>query len=201
MIPIAVELAALDALVAKYAEIRSYTVEIAGRERSGSDFETRSLRFSFRKPNRAEAVVLSGSSLGTRVVWKGGDNVTIHVHPIAFIPLSLGLHDKRVLSPRGNSILTADFGRILACYQDHRSDVRERTAERPGEVMITLSRKDGVDCADTPPGDKSVTRDVLLVGSDGWPVKRERFVGDQLVESWTLTNLRPNVDLPDSTFR
>ncbi|MEO6991878.1 MAG: hypothetical protein ABI346_09975 [Candidatus Baltobacteraceae bacterium] len=201
MISVAAELAAFDALVAKYAEVRSYVVEITGRERSGEGFVERGLRFSFRKPDRAETVVLSGSSVGTRVVWKGGSRVTVRVRPIAFVPLSLDLHDKRVVSPRGNTMLAADLGRVLRCFQAHRADVLERRAKPSGNTAIVLERKGGVACADDPPADRGVTRDVLVLGHDGWPVRRERFAGAQLVESWTLDNLRTNVDLPDADFR
>ena len=192
----------LDALVAKYASIKGYVVDITAHElRTDGTYEDRRMRVWLRKPDRAKVLVLDGPAAGSRVIWTGTSRVIVHPKVVSFLSLHFDLHDKRLISPRGNTMLAADLGSVLACFTAHRADVKEEVNASSHETTLHLHRASGVGCSGDPPIDTAVTDDVLALSAEGWPISRERFAGDTLVERWKLENLETTDTLTDDDFR
>jgi hypothetical protein len=133
--------------------------------------------------------VLAGNGAGSTVVWRSGDRVTVRppgmLHAVA---LGMNVRDPRLLSPRKNDVRNAIFSRVADCVATHAADV---TVQRSGEEeTFTIRDPGGVKCG-AEDGDAAVTVDRVTVSAvDGHPIKRERFVGDTLVEKWVMRDLR-----------
>ncbi|MBC5810841.1 MAG: hypothetical protein GIW95_08340 [Candidatus Eremiobacteraeota bacterium] len=195
-------LPALERFDVWWSRVHDFSVTIDAYEALGSRSETSTIRYTFREPDRAKLEITAGAGRGGVVVWRGGNGVVAYKRGFSLIKWHLDAHDARVVSLRGNSIFTPNIGRTLACFDAH----RVRVAEVPGlhfdgqpTEVATLDR--GVSCADDPPEDKTITRDVVLVSPNGLPLLRERFEGDLLIERWRLRDLKINVGLKDSDFR
>jgi hypothetical protein len=184
---------AFDLMQRRLGAVRSYSLTVAAHEVDGSTADDRTLHLDFDEPDHATAVVVSGKGKGTSLVWSGGSRVRIRGGLFSLLPITLDLHDPRITSPRGNTILRAEISPILRCFAAHRDALSEATGPKvDGHAtdVITLQVPGGIRCAGDAPKDSGVTRDVLTVRrDDSLPVRRERYVGDTLVERWILTDV------------
>lgn len=184
---------AFDTMQRRLGDAHSYSLTVAAHEVDGSTVDDRTLHIEFDEPAHATATVVTGKGKGTSLVWSGGSRVRIRGGIFSLLPITLDLHDPRISSPRGNTILRAEFGPILRCFAAHRDALSE--AEGPkvdghATDVITLQLPGGIHCTGDAPKDSGVTRDVLTVRrDDSLPVRRERYVGDTLVERWILTDV------------
>jgi len=195
---------ALAALSLEWSHVRDYTVTIEAREVRGERSAQQILRYAYRRPDSARLEVLAGPKRGSIVVWHGDDLAVAYRRGLRIFSVRLEPWDERVTSLRGNGVLTPNFDKVLACFAGHGSRVSERrgpVVEGESTTAIVLAHA-GIACELDSPVDREVTRDVLYVSQrTRLPVRRERFAGARLVESWELRDLQLNRDLPDSAFR
>jgi outer membrane lipoprotein-sorting protein len=195
----------LDAVALHMAAVHDYSATIDAHEVEGSSSDDRAMRFWFLGPDHAKLEVLKGQGAGTRLIWSGGSKVGVRGGVFSLFPVSLDLHDPRITSPRGNTMLRAEFQPVLDCFATHRNAV----AEAPGPpldgqatVLVTLSIAGGISCPGDSERDREVTKDVLTVAKATAVVqKRERYVGDALVERWVLSDMKFNSGLTDADFQ
>ena len=195
--------AVLSAILASWAHVHDYTVTIDSREVLGKRTETRTVHYAFRSPDKSRLEVLAGPNRGGVLVWNGGPDVTAYHRGLGFIKVRADGHSARLTSMRGNGIFSSDFGRVLACFDAHRSAVHEGTGplvDGKPTSTVTLTY-DGFTCADDSAQDRDVTRDVLYFNPAGVLVQRERFIGDEAVERWGFRDLRINEGVDDEALR
>ena len=164
---------ALDRLVHRSQAIREYSATIQAHEADGDRVDDRVLRFTFSVPDHATLEATSGKGAGMTLVWSGGTRVRVRGGLFSILPVWLDLHDPRITSLRGNTMLRAQLGPALHCFEAHRDDVTE-----------------GLRCPADSARDGDVTKDVLTVTqADSKVVRRERYVGSTLVERWVLSDV------------
>jgi outer membrane lipoprotein-sorting protein len=188
----------LDEANAAFAKVNDYTATIAVHEVDGKNADDHVYAYAFKKPTSAKIDVLSGSNKGGGIVWTGGDKVKGHRGGIlSGIHLTLDLHDKQVVSLRGDSIDTGTIPAMLDRFKQVKGDITEGTGltiDGAPTDAVTLKVAD-------PAADKGVTREVLYLSkTTHLPVRRDRFAGDVLVKSEVFSNLKTNVGLKDSDF-
>jgi hypothetical protein len=202
---VAAQTPVLDALLKHTAALSDYAVTIDAHEVDGSSSDDRVIRFWYRKPDRAKMEVLKGPAAGTRLEWVGGDKARVRGGIFSWFPIWLDLHDPKITSLRGNTMLRAELEPTLECFAAHRSFVTESAGPRiDGQPtdLITLSIPTGLGCPADSTTDRVVTKDVLTVSHDtGVLLRRERYVGDTQVERWLLSDIVTNSGLKDADFR
>jgi len=195
----------LDAIVHFMSTVRDYSVTIDAHEVDGSEIDDRIIHFWFREPQQAKIEVVKGPAAGTRLVWTGGDKAHVRGGIFSWLPIYLDLHDSRIVSLRGNTMLRAEFKPGLDCFVAHRDAVTEAPGPKvdgQATVLVTMNIPSGLNCPADSATDHAVTRDVLTAfRSSATVVKRERYVGDTLVERWTLSDMKFNPGLTDADFR
>ncbi|GAC1425527.1 MAG: hypothetical protein NVSMB5_19870 [Candidatus Velthaea sp.] len=98
---------------------------------------------------------------------------------------------------RGDSVDTGTFGAMLERFKTVKGEI----GEAPGPAIdgiereaVTLKVADSV-------ADKGVTREVLYLSKTAHlPVRRDRFAGDTLVKTETVSNVKTNVGLKAGDF-
>jgi outer membrane lipoprotein-sorting protein len=185
---------ALDA----YAKVTDYAADIVVHEVKGSEVHDNTYHYSYLKPNYVKLDVLSGPGRGSGAVWTGGDQVSGHKGGLlSGFHMKVGLHDAQAESLRGDSIDTGTIGAMLEQFKDPKGTVTE-TADKT--VDGTLTTELSLKTAD-PASLGGVTRiDLYLSNTTHMPVRRERYVGDQLVKSEQVTNQKINTGLKPSDF-
>jgi hypothetical protein len=195
----------LDALVKHTAALSDYAVTVDAHEVDGTNSDDRVIRFWYRKPDRAKMEVLKGPAAGTRLEWIGGEKVRVRGGIFSWFPIWLDLHDPKITSMRGNTMLRAELEPTLECFVAHRSAVTEAPGPRvDGQVtdLVALSIPGGLGCPADSATDRAVTKDVLTVSRDtGVLLRRDRYVGDTQVERWLLSDVVTNAGLKDADFR
>jgi outer membrane lipoprotein-sorting protein len=191
-----------DAPAAQFAQavagINDYTVTITTHETAGTRVQDRVYEYAFKKPSFAKIETVSGPGRGSAAVWHGGDTVRGHQGGfLAPIRLTVGIHDGRAVSLRGDTIDSASFPYQLDHFRSTKGELTEAAGPAIAGVVteeLTLKPAD-------PAADGNVTRDVLYLSTvTHLPVRRERFEGDQLVKQEDFTNLKLNVGLKDDYF-
>ncbi len=193
---------ASDVLLTQFAQavagVADYTVSITTHEVKGTDVRDNVYHYWFKKPALAKIETVSGRGRGSAAVWHGGDTVSGHQGGIlSIIKLTVGIHDGKAVSLRGDTIDSASFPAQL----EHFRTTKGELAEGPGPAIagaptetLTLKPADPVANGD-------VSRDVLfLSNATHLPVRRERYEGDKLVKQEDFTELKLNVGLKDGDF-
>jgi outer membrane lipoprotein-sorting protein len=195
----------LDALVKHTVALHDYAVTIDGHEVVGDTTDDRVMRFWYRKPDRAKLEVLKGPAAGTRLEWTGGTKARVRGGIFSWFPIWLDLHDRRITSLRGNTMLRAELEPTLECFVAHRGAVKETPGPRVEGLstdLVTLTLPGGLGCPADSDEDHTVTRDVLTVAHEsGVLLRRERYIGDGLVERWNLGDIKLDAGLTDADFR
>jgi outer membrane lipoprotein-sorting protein len=189
---------ALSAFGAAVDALRDYTVTIAVHETDGGRTQDRVVRYWYKKPTTAKVEVMSGASRGSAAVWQGGDTVRGHQGGfLSMIKLTVGLHDARATSLRGDTIDSAYFGNVLQSFKTTKGELSEAPGpqiEGASTDMVTLKVAD-------PSTNQHISKDVLYLSeATHLPVKRERFEGDALAKSQFFSNLKLNPGLTDKDF-
>lgn len=181
-----------------FAKLTDYTATITVHEVDGRGVEDRTYAYAFKKPAYVKADIVAGPGKGGGIVWLGGDKVKGHRGGIlSGIRLTLDLHNKQVLSLRGDSVDTGTFGAILDQLKTVKGEISESEGP-PVDGMATDALTLKVAAPSTAGG---VTKIVLYLSrANHLPSKRERFAGDQLVKSETITDVKINVGLKTSDF-
>lgn len=205
LVPPAAAADPFDRLVDRWSKVHDYVVEFKTFETYGGKTSRSRVAYSYRKPDRARLEVLEGYNRGAVVLWDGGTQAVAYKRgPFSLFKLRADVDDKRLSSLRGNDVLTPNLDYVLACFRSHRSDVTvlpgpSRSGEATEEIELRYA---GYTCPYDSKLDADVTRDVLVVGErDEDVVRRERYAGSTLVESYDVRNLSINVGLDDSTFK
>lgn len=193
---------AADVLLTQFAQavagVADYTVSITTHEVKGSDVRDNVYNYWFKKPALAKIETVSGRGRGSAAAWHGGDTVSGHQGGIlSFIRLTVGIHDGKAVSLRGDTIDSASFPAQL----EHFRTTKGELTEGPGPAIagaptesLTLKPAD-------PAANGNVSRDVLyFANATHLPVRRERYEGDQLVKREDYTDLKLNVGLGDGDF-
>jgi len=198
-------LTAFQELLVKWSPVRDFSVTIDAFEASGARTQSQRLHYEFRTPEHARLEILDGPARGSIVVWNGtGQKATAFHRGFGLFKLRADVRDPRLTSLRGNGVLTPNFGPLIDCFAAHRSHISEMSGpkvEDESTEAIVLAYA-GFTCPNDSADDRDVTRDVLYVAhSSGFPVLRERFAGETLVERWILHDLKVDVELCDEPFR
>jgi len=188
----------LDDAVVALSHVEDYTDTLTVHETSGTNSDDHTYNYAFKKPNLVKLDVTSGSNKGGGIVWTGGDKVSGHRGGfLSGIHLKLDLHDKQVVSLRGDSIDTGTFAAML----DRMKTIKGELTEAAGPALAGVAT-DAVSLrvAD-PTANKGVTREVLYLSkTTHLPLRREQYVGDAVVKTETVSNLKTNVGLQPSDF-
>lgn len=189
---------ALTQALEAFSKVNDYTADIVVHEVKGSDVHDNTYHYSYLKPNYVKLDVLSGPGRGSGAVWTGGDQVSGHMGGIlSGLHKKVGLHDAQAESLRGDSIDTGTISAMLEQFKDPKGAVTE-TDDKTVDGVLTdeLSLK----TAD-PASMGGITRiDLYLSHTAHMPVRRERYIGDQLVKSEQVTNQKINIGLKPSDF-
>jgi outer membrane lipoprotein-sorting protein len=175
-----------------FADVNDYQAHVIVHETSddGKDVADWAYDYRWMRPNLARIEVTEGRGKGGVAVWHGGDKVQGHQGGfLSAIKLNLDIHDKRATSLRGDTIETASFAYDLKHYET----VDGTLAEGPGPTLdghattaVTLAVSD-------PKNNANVTKDVLdISNATHLPLRRQQFVGAQLVKSETFRDFKAN---------
>jgi len=181
-----------------YAKVTDYTADIVDHEVKGTAVEDRTYAYSFLRPSYVKLTVTAGPGRGSGAVWTGGDQVSGHRGGIlSGIHMKVSLHDPQATSLRGDTMDTGTIGAMLDQFKNAKGTVTE-SDDKTVDGMLTdeLSLK----TAD-PASMGGVTRvDLYISHATHLPVRRERYIGDQLVKSEKVTNQKLNTGLQPSDF-
>ena len=201
LLPAAVSAATTPAITAfddAFAKVNDYTVTVRAHEVLGSKTQDRTYHYSFKRPNLAKTLIVSGDGSGSGGVWNGGDTVSGHQGGmLAFIHLKISVHDPRAVSLRGYTIPDG----LLQTEVDKYKDVKGELTQRGGPTIDGKPTEEvDLKVAD-PAGYGGVTRMVMYLSKENhMPVRQVRFAGDQIVADATFTDLKTNTGLKDSDF-
>lgn len=188
----------LDQANAAFAKVEDYTATLSVHETDGKTADDHTYAYAYKRPSFVKLDILSGSNSGGGLVWTGGDKVNGHRGGLLKgFHLKLDLHDKQVISLRGDSADTGTFAAMLERFKTLRGDISEAGGPAvdgaPSDV-VTLKVAD-------PAADKGVTREVLYLSrTTHLPLRREQFAGETLVKSESVGNVKTNVGLKAGDF-
>lgn len=186
------------AFVAAVEALRDYGVTITVHETDGARTQDRVLRYWYKNPAMAKTEIVGGGGRGSAAVWHGGDTVQGHQGGLlSMIKLTVGLHDARATSLRGDTIDSAYFGSEL----DHFKTTKGELTEISGVVIKGVPVDTLILKIADPATNGGVSKDVLFLSRvTHLPVKRERFVGETSVKTEIFTDLSLNPGLRDKDF-
>jgi len=189
---------ALAQAIDAFAKVNDYTATIIDHEVKGTDVQDRTYRYAFLKPSYVKLDIISGPGKGGGAVWTGGDQVSGHQGGLfSGIHLKISVHDGRATSLRGDTIDTGTVPAMLEQFKNPKGTVTESDDKT---VDGTLTDELSLKVAD-PASLDGVTRvDLYLSHTTHMPVRRERYVGDQLVKSEQVTDQKINIGLKPSDF-
>jgi outer membrane lipoprotein-sorting protein len=177
--------------------LRDYTVTITVHEMSEGWTQDRVVQYWYKKPTTAKVNVLRGSSRGSVAVWNGGDTVRGRQGGLLrMIALTVGLHDSRATSLRGDTIDSAYFGAELKHFKTTKGEIAQTEGGTLNGIVdiVTLRVAD-------PAANRGVTKEVLYLSHETHlPVQRERFEGDASVKTEIFSDLQINPGLTDKDF-
>jgi outer membrane lipoprotein-sorting protein len=178
---------------AAWAKVTSYTCTLTSHEVQGNKTQDRVYQLWFRKPVDTRMNVISGDDKGAEAAYQGGDRVKGHHGGfLSFLHLTLNIHNSQATSIRGTTIADANFEALVEHIRGLKTTNTDATVEN-GQTQVTVAVAD-------PSTDQNVTREAMTFGPDGLPVEFDQWEGDTLVKHQTFTDVKLNVDIPDSQF-
>ena len=201
LVPLAAPAASTPAITAfedAFAKVNDYTVTVRAHETKGDRVQDRTYNYWFKRPNFAKTLIVAGDGKGSGGVWSGGDTVSGHQGGmLAFIHLTVSLHDARATSLRGYTIPEGLIQNEVAKYKEIKGDLSER-----GGPQIDGVATDEIDLKVADPGaNDGVTRMQLFLNKQThFPVRQIRWEGDKNVADETFVDLKTNVGLTSSNF-
>jgi hypothetical protein len=196
---------AFERLENTWAGLTDYSMTIDAHEVLGDQTADSELRYAFKRPNQARLDVLKGLKSGSTMVLDGVDRVIGYYRRLSLFKTHGGAQDKNLTSLRGNGILNPNLGEIVSCFGAHREELRQ--AEGPdvdGQLTDEISLPyEHVECSSDSSTDRgTITLDVLDISRDtGLVMERKRYVGNEAVETWQLSDYKLNSGLTDSDLR
>ncbi|HET9343637.1 MAG TPA: hypothetical protein VFO25_12060 [Candidatus Eremiobacteraceae bacterium] len=185
-----------ETALAKFAtvwdKLGSYTCSLSAHEVLGTRVQDRTYTFVFRKPYDTKMDITGGDGKGGAAVWHGGDTLRGHQGGfLSFVKLNLNIHDSRATSIRGTTIAQANYGAIL----DHVKSLKGTIEATPADngTYIDFSVPD-------PSSDMNVTKERVVLASNGLPSEYEQWEGDTLVRRVDYTDVVIDPHISDSAF-
>ena len=176
-----------------WADVRSYVCVVSMHEVQGSHVQDRVVRVTFEKPYNTRVEVLSGDGRGGALVWRGGDKVRGHEGGfLAALKVDVDIHDRRVTTLRGATVAEANWGALY----DHLTSLRPDSVQ----AVVLGDTTTLTYLVPDPPGDGNVTKEVLMLGGNSLPIEYDQYVGDELVAHVTTSDVKLNIDPPESTW-
>jgi len=196
---------AFDRLQNMWTSVSDYSMTIDAHEVLGDQTADSELHYAFKRPDQARLDVLKGLKSGSTMVLDGVDRVVAYYRRFSFFKKHGDAREKDLTSLRGNGILNPNFGDLVACFGAHKDELRQTDGpavdgEATDEVALSYQHDDcPVDSA-TDRG--TITLDVLDIARDtGLVVARKRYAGNEVVESWQLSDFKINSGLTDADLR
>jgi outer membrane lipoprotein-sorting protein len=178
--------------VRAFADVTDYQAKVTVHETSddGKDVADWAYDYRWMRPNLARIEVTDGRNKGGVAVWHGGDKVQGHQGGfLAVVKLNLDIHDKRATSLRGDTIETASFAYDIKHYETTDGTLAEAAGpalDGHATTAVTLAVAD-------PKSTGNVTKDVLdISNATHLPLRRQQFIGTQLVKSETFRDFKAN---------
>lgn len=184
---------ALESFAQAWANVQSYSCVVSFHEVDGSHVQDRVMRVTFEKPYNTRVDVLAGDGRGAVIIWRGGD--TVHGHEggwLSAFKSNVDLHDRRVTTLRGETVADANWGALYTHLTTLHADAVQAVVVGD-TTTITYQIPD-------PPGDGNVTKEVLMLGGNSLPIEYDAYVGDQLVAHVTTSDVKLNINPPQSTW-
>jgi outer membrane lipoprotein-sorting protein len=181
-----------------FAKVDDYKMTISVHETADTRVQDRTYDVMFKKPMLEKVDIVAGQDRGGGIVWLGGDKVKGHHGGLlSGIHLTFGIHDSQVLTLRGDSVDTATIPSMLDEFEKIKGTITQGAGP---EIDGAATEAVTLDVTD-PTTDNGVTRTVLyLSDATHLPVRRERFIGTQLVKSENVTDMKINVGLTQRDF-
>ncbi len=151
----------------------------------------------FQKPNSTALYVIDSSesnSVGTKLVWMGGDQVAVRTKFIGFwVNTSLSVTDSRLLDKRGDSLADTSVGRMMSTLLDPQAQVTMLgSGSYLGQPIVQIA----VVSRQSLPG---VTSERFTINTQSMlPVIREMYSGNQLTYRIQLKNVQLNAPDPSA---
>lgn len=189
MSPDAAPLAALQAWVNQHPSY-AYTTEAVERTAGGREVPA-TLHVTFDGVTKTQTVhVVRGNGAGSDIRWSGGTTAVVRAPGVLhLLQMRMNVRDRRILSPRGNDVRTADFARVVKCFAAAAHHVHVESSS-PQATVLALVDDRGVRCG-AEYGDEGVTEDrITFEPADGRPIMRERLAGGSVVERWRIEDLQ-----------
>ena len=196
--PLVAQAATLDDASEALGKINDYTASLVVHEILGTSTQDRTYGYRFKKPHFISVDVVVGPDAGAAIVYKGGTQVRAHKGGmLAMIKMNMDLHDKRVLSLRGDSIDTGTFGSVL----DELKSTKGTMSEADGASVDGIPTTAVTLVVADPAANHNVSKEVVFFAkSSHLPVRRERYEGERLVKDEKWTSVKLNVGLTDANF-
>ncbi len=198
-------LPAFDRLQGMWDGIQDYSMTIDSHEVLGDQSAENEMRYMFKRPDHARLDIIGGHRSGSTIVWQGGNAVLAYWRRLALFKMHGDARDKNLTSLRGNGILGANMGDVIACFSANRELLREHDGpdvdgKPTDEIELPYQN---VSCPDDPPVDRgTITLDVIdLDKQTGLALMRRRYQGEQVVERWDLSDYKINSGLGDDDLR
>ena len=173
----------------------TYTAVITAREVLNGKTQDRVYTIAYQKPTSVRLDITGGDGKGSAAVWQGGDTVRGHQGGwLSAIKLTLNIHARLATSIRGTTIAQSYFGSQL----EHLKSVKWKSADVTvdGEnATITAIPAD-------PAQDDGYVKEVMTLGANGLPVELIEYDNtESIVKDAKYADIKPNVDLPPSTWQ
>ena len=182
----------LAKFAAVWDELNSYTCSLSAHEVLGTRVQDRSYNFVFRKPYDTKMDITGGDGKGGAAVWHGGDTLRGHQGGfLSFVKLNLNIHDGRATSIRGTTIAQANYGAILDHVKSLKGTVEASAVDNGTAIDFSVP---------DPSSDESVTKERVVLASNGLPSEYEQWEGDTLVRRVVYTDVVIDPQISDSAF-
>ena len=186
-----------------YAGLRTMAFTIKGfgiDEQTGKSGQNE-VQYAFERPNKASCTILNSSdpkTVGTKCVWMGGKQMTVHTKFIGFwVTLPIDVQDSRAKDLRGFFMDETSIPRTMQALLDPRNQTQ----------FLGTQMLDGAECAMlgivSPSSLRGIKREVFAVDTRRFvPVQREMYdASNRVVFRILMTNIRVNPSLPPDTFK
>jgi len=183
---------AFDAFVKAFADVKDYQLQIVTHETSddGKSVQDRVYAYRWGRPSFARIEILEGPGKGGVASWSGGDKIHGHQGGIlSMIHITSDINDARAVSLRGDNLEVTSFPWEIKHFETFPGTLSEAdgpTIDGQATTAVTLTVAD-------PKANKNVSRDVLYIGKERHlPLRREQYVGSQLVKTETYKAIKLN---------
>jgi len=192
----------LTAVSQGYSQMRTlaFTLKGFGIDMKTGKAGTNEVDYAFESPTKTACKILNSSdpkTVGTKCVWLGGKQMTVHTKFIGFwVTLPIDTHDDRAGDLRGFFIDETSIPRTMQTLLDPSNQIQ----------LLGSSMVDGIPCVMlgivSSKSLRGIAREVFAIDPRrAMLVQREMFdTSNKMVFRITLTNIRINQPLPSDTF-